>query len=402
VLYTPDVFEPLTATRWSEAKAREGIRSIVADVDGALRGPSLLWRADPWDGWQSTSPQKNLYVGASGVIWALDALRRRDVAETSLDLPTLATRSLELFRERPDFIKVVTPPEPRMSSFILGETGILLVAWQLTPSRTLETALLKRVQANVKSRADELFWGTPGTLHAAKAMHEATRDVRWKEAWKESADVLWSRRAEDGLWTQRLYGGREAVGLSASHGLAGNTAALRRGGSLLPAARRRALERDTNAILARTAIFEGKLANWPHRARPPLYVDKQVRLQWCSGGPGVIVSTSDFLDEELLLAGADLVWKAGPHDLDKGPGMCHGTAGNGYALLKTFARTGDEKWLQRARRFAMHALEQVQRLRERRGSGRYSLWTGDVGTALFAADCIAARSSYPVLDSWTW
>jgi Lanthionine synthetase C-like protein len=82
----------------------------------------------------------------------------------------------------------------------------------------------------------------------------------------------------------------------------------------------------------------------------------------------------------------------------KGAGICHGTAGNGYAFLKAFERTGDELWLERARRFAVHALCQV----ERRGQGRYSLWTGDVGTALFAADCLEGRADYPVLDSLYW
>jgi hypothetical protein len=43
----------------------------------------------------------------------------------------------------------------------------------------------------------------------------------------------------------------------------------------------------------------------------------------------------------------------------------------------------------------MHAFEQV----ERRGRGRYSLWTGDVGVALYAADCVDARATYPILDS---
>jgi Lanthionine synthetase C-like protein len=80
--------------------------------------------------------------------------------------------------------------------------------------------------------------------------------------------------------------------------------------------------------------------------------------------------------------------------MDKGPALCHGTAGTGYAFLKTFARTQDERWLERARRFAMHALRQV----ERRGHGRYSLWTGDVGVALFVADCIDVRADIPVFD----
>ena len=82
--------------------------------------------------------------------------------------------------------------------------------------------------------------------------------------------------------------------------------------------------------------------------------------------------------------------------MEKGPGICHGTAGNGYAFLKLFARIGDERWLARARRFAVHALEQV----ERRGRGRYSLWTGDPGVVLFAADCLESRSAYPVLETW--
>jgi lantibiotic modifying enzyme len=402
VLYTAEFFEPLTSTRWSEARAREGIGAIVADVGSGMRGPKLLWRADPWDGWNATSPMKNLYVGAAGVVWGLDALRRRGHAETKLDLPALATRTLELFRERPDFFKGVTPPEPRESGLMLGETGIVLVAWHLAPSRDLEDTLLERIRANIGSEADELFWGTPGTLHAALAMHEATGSDRWRKAWLESADALWARRGDDGLWVQRLYG-RETQGLSASHGHVGNALALLRGGKLLARDRRRTLIRDTNALLARTAIVEGKRANWPHRVRPELYYpDGLIRLQWCSGGPGIVVSTADFLDEELLLAGAELVWKAGPHGLEKAGCICHGTAGNGYALLKAFQRTGDERWLQRARRFAMHALEQVSRLRAERGRGRYSLWTGDVGVALFAADCIDARSAYPVLDSWTW
>jgi hypothetical protein len=401
VLYDAEFFEPLTETGWSEARARKGIREIVADTESALRGRKLLWRADKWDGWRATSPLKNLYVGAAGVLWALESLSRRGHADISLDLPRLALTTLELFRARPDYMKDMTPPEPRESGFMLGETGILLVASTLAPSRDLEDTLLERVRANVVNEADELFWGTPGTLFAARAMHEATKDARWGDAWRESAEVLWSRRGNDGLWVQQLYG-RETVGLSASHGLAGNVAALLRGGALLPAARRTTLMQDTNAILGRTAALEGEHANWPHRARGTLYPDGQVRLQWCSGGAGIIVSTADFLDEELLLAGAELVWGAGPHGLEKGPCICHGTAGNGYALLKTFARTGNERWLSRARRFATHALEQVPRLRAERGRGRYSLWTGDLGVALFAADCIDSSTSYPVLDSSGW
>ena len=70
-----------------QGAAREGIRAIVADVEAAYRGPRLLWKADSWDGWRATSPMKNLYVGAAGVIWGLDRLRARGYAQSSLELP---------------------------------------------------------------------------------------------------------------------------------------------------------------------------------------------------------------------------------------------------------------------------------------------------------------------------
>jgi len=73
--------------------------------------------------------------------------------------------------------------------------------------------------------------------------------------------------------------------------------------------------------------------------------------------------------------------------------------GTGYALLATFERTGDERWLERARRFGVHALAQSRRQHEARGRGRYSLFTGDLGVALYLAACLDARAGYPVLDA---
>jgi hypothetical protein len=43
-------------------------------------------------------------------------------------------------------------------------------------------------------------------------------------------------------------------------------------------------------------------------------------------------------------------------------------------------------------------LGQVERLRAMNARGRYSLWTGDVGTALFAAACLDEDARYPILD----
>jgi hypothetical protein len=63
------------------------------------------------------------------------------------------------------------------------------------------------------------------------------------------------------------------------------------------------------------------------------------------------------------------------------------------------AGRGGERGRERARRFAMHALAQTRRLRRERGRGRYSLFTGDLGVALFLASCLDARSAFPLLDA---
>ena len=72
----------------------------------------------------------------------------------------------------------------------------------------------------------------------------------------------------------------------------------------------------------------------------------------------------------------------------------------GVAFLAAFARTGNELWLERARRFAVHALAQVERTRGENGRGRYSLFTGDVGVALFASACLDGDARFPVLEGW--
>jgi predicted esterase len=82
----------------------------------------------------------------------------------------------------------------------------------------------------------------------------------------------------------------------------------------------------------------------------------------------------------------------------KGSNLCHGTGGNGLLFLKIYRRTGDEKWLHRARAFAMHGIEQYQRLKATHGQGWYTLWTGDLGFAVYLWNCITTESGFPTMD----
>ena len=100
--------------------------------------------------------------------------------------------------------------------------------------------------------------------------------------------------------------------------------------------------------------------------------------------------------ETLLVEAGEFTWAAGP--LRKGPNLCHGTGGNGYAFLKLYRRTGDDRWLDRAKAFAMTAIAQCRERRVQCGQGRYSLWTGDVGLAVYLWDCLTAVPRFPTID----
>jgi hypothetical protein len=368
VLYDPSAFEPLTDEPWDETRARDGIAAIVSDADAAF-DPDELWPAHEWDGYKAALPLKNLYVGAAGMIFALDALRRAGLAETALDLRAAVTRALERWRTEPDYMDGEIVPEPAAAGLLTGEAGILLVACRL--GLDYEDDLRSLIRANLANEAEDLMWGTPGTLVAAAAMG-------WDDLARESAAALASRRDADGLWTQRLWG-TSFRGVGTIHGLAGNVLALLQ----VDDPRNEALRTESAAALARAATQEDGLANW----------SSEGKLQWCAGAPGVVSAARGYLDEQLLLAGAELVWRSGPPGEEKGHGICHGTSGNGFALLAGFERTQDELWLDRARRFAVHALAQAARMRP-----RYSLFSGGAGTALFAAACLEADARYPVFE----
>jgi hypothetical protein len=387
--------EPLAGGEWSEPVALDAIAAICADAEAAF-DPETLWPAHPLDeeGGELPSPV-GIYLGACGVIWALDALARAGVATLTRSWAAAAAALPDRYLAQPD-VPELTDGRP-VPSLLAGESGVLLVAHRLAPAPEHVERMLACVRANATNPTRELMWGSPGTALAAQLMLEMSGDERLADAWRESADWIWDEW-QDGLWLQEMYGTRRRY-IGPGHGFAGNVHVLTRG-DLLDAARRDELERRSLETLRRFVVRDAELAQW-QPTDDPASVSATTRTQWCHGAPGIVTSFAPIAREnaeltELLVAGGELTWRAGP--LAKGPGLCHGTGGNGYAFLKLYDRTGDERWLARARAFAMHAAHQVERARAAHGRGRYSLWTGDVGAALFLASCIRADPAVPVLD----
>jgi hypothetical protein len=396
LLFDPPSHEQLTERPWDDDRPRAAIRAIVAEAESSF-DEQALWPAHPVDLVDGPLPRvASLYLGAAGVIWALHELERTGDADLQRDWAPVAVSLAERYPAQPDFQDLVDGPVP---SLLMGESGILLVAHTLAPASWQEERLLETVRANAANPTLELMWGSPGTMVAAQVMAGRTGAEEWVEAWRESADLLLAQwRGE--VWEQDLYGSRVRH-LGPAHGFAGNVLALAHG-TLLDAGRRTELEERATATVATYAQRADGLCQWPPVvAEPRRDKPRAIRTQWCHGAPGIVASLASLAprDEQLtdlLVAGGELTWRAGP--LKKGAGLCHGTAGNGYAFLKLFERTGDELWLERARRFAMHALEQVEQARAEHGRGRHSLWTGDAGAALYLQSCLAASTAFPGLD----
>ena len=133
MLYEPTRFDALIDEPWVPARVEDAIAAIVADADAAF-DPTALWPAHEWDAREKPLPLSGLYVGAAGVIWALDELQERGHAESSRDLAAAVVRAVELERATPDFS---ADEHYRPGALISGETGALLVASRLTADAAL-------------------------------------------------------------------------------------------------------------------------------------------------------------------------------------------------------------------------------------------------------------------------
>ncbi|MGB8683395.1 MAG: LanC-like protein [Candidatus Binatus sp.] len=407
-LYETERHERLIETEWNEDRARDAIDRIVTDTNRSFSSEHL-WPIHPVDrsAERPTDSLKYLYHGAAGVIWALGYLNETGAAAVKRDyLPTV--RQL-IARVRVDLEKYPVVRKymgAEVASYMLGEAGILLLQWKLAPSDDVAQQLYSHCEATIGDQRG-LAWGSAGTMLAALFMYERIDDARWRELFLRSFQPLWdqwkySDEARCHLWTSSLYGVTE-MRMGAIHGFAANAYVMIRGRHWFEPNLADEMLRRIHETVHATALIEGSRANWPNNVglttRPaPL----AIVVQHCNGAPGIVNCLAEFPNDArwpidtLLLRADDLIWEAGPPV--KFPSLCHGAAGSGYAFLKLYVRTGDGRWLDRARRFAMHAIDQCDSAVKKYGQRKFSLWTGDLGLAIYLWDCIGGTAKFPTLD----
>lgn len=134
--------------------------------------------------------------------------------------------------------------------------------------------------------------------------------------------------------------------------------------------------------------------------------DRQSLVHWCHGAAGVIfmvaraytLCNNDLRRSRYLKVCkelAEVVWRRGL--LHKGPGICHGIGGGGMVHLMMYRLTREQKYLQRAKKFADFLFTQQFRFESDTPDNPLSLFEGWAGTVCFMADILApARASFPL------
>lgn len=387
MLFEADRHQKLKNIKWSEKIALETIRDIYQRTINDFN-PETFWPTHQDESSENPS-NKCIYFGAAGTIWALDKIASFLDEELPLDRRSIIKDIHKKYLESPD-TQSVAP------AYFIGESGILFVEYLFNPSQGIEDNLFEMIKGNIKNPTLEFLWGSPGTMIIAGYIYERTKKQKWRDLFQTNVDYLLSKLHLDDtgrfkIWTQDLYGSKKEL-VGAGHGFIGNFISILKNIETIDQSSEE-IYKIIEMTLLNLHIEKSNLVNWPVTAKGSYH--KGILVQWCHGATGVITSLTDYPTnneklEEVLVKAGNLIWEAGP--LNKEISICHGTDGNGFAFLELYKRTHDQIWLDRARSFAMQAIEQR--------NGRYSLYTGEPGLALYLMNCITKESGLPLLDKF--
>lgn len=386
---------------WNEEAARVAIRNIL--THSITKYLDLgYWPAHPLDDEKSEKKSfDDIYMGDSGNIWGLKQLSEK--YDLSFDASSSIKKSLD------KMIAGYNEESTTRSSYLFGELGTRLAKFKISEDN-IDYLEIKKIinEEKVENSYNELCLGTPGMLLAALDLYQFSGNDEDAQLCHEIKDIVVQNFVETEKyphkhWTQTFKKhDLETKFFGFIHGFVGNVYALYKFSQVFPEGILiEQYKKELEKQLELRKVEKDDLLNWSpwmdeHR--------KYCLLHLCHGAPGVLLGALKIFEDknvndrtlELLERGAGLIWEAGT--LNKGANICHGTGGNGMALLRMYEFTGDEKWLERARKMAMKCIEQVQDHFQEYGDYRYSLWTGDIGTAYFLDACINKVSMLPFME----
>jgi Lanthionine synthetase C-like protein len=312
MLFEPDRHQAFSPDRWDEQFVRATINRIAADTIRDFSA-TTLWPTHPDDAPPSATFY-NLYIGAAGVIWALEYLSRRGAID---GVPSYGPIILDLIA--PNRARFARARELGVGGLLSGDTGILLTAARLNGIMVVIEQIGEAIDRNADNPCREFMYGAPGTAVASLAMWRETGDAIWAERFRRDTRRLWSQLkpcvdTDCLIWEQDLLG-QVASHLGAVHGFAGNLLPAIQGWSLLSTREQRDWSACIERTLRGTAIREGKLVNWPQSQGKHRSGRTAMLVQHCHGAPGIVNALAYFPDsriDDLLIAAGELTWHPAP------------------------------------------------------------------------------------------
>ena len=307
---------------------------------------------------------------------------------------------------RVDALRLTGAPQP---GYLLGEGGALLLHWTLAPSEAVAAALAADIEAAIGHPSLGFAWGGAGAMKAALVMYERTGEGRWLDLVARHAGGLCGKPGSlrrDGrllavdprsLWRGRTAAGRPSwLRRDRRRALAGASHLLsagryRRGGTPPP----------DRPDPGRDRPMRGRprqLADVRRRHRRPLRrAPHPSALHGCAGHdqrPGGAARRS-----------RDRRPVPGRRRADLGGGAGRQAARPLPRRPRRRLRLPETVRPHRRRGLA-HPRPRLRRPRRRPGGPRQgrtrpapcSVWTGDLGLALYLADCITGASAFPMQD----
>ena len=191
---------PLRPRAWNADQVRLAINDIVSDALAHF-DQERFWPAHPLEDGLPDG-DTSFYVGATGVIWALEYLRRAGATQAHIDFRPVLQHLIDVNKAqfaRRDYAE--------HGSFLFGDMGTALLAMRLALTPGIADVIDARARANMSLPVRELMWGMPGSMLACVHMAGMTAERRWQDLFQLQAKRLLDELegTEYGpLWTQDL------------------------------------------------------------------------------------------------------------------------------------------------------------------------------------------------------
>ncbi|XP_057654525.1 lanC-like protein 3 homolog [Diorhabda carinulata] len=355
---------------------------------------------------------EGIYLGTAGIAYMFYHLS---------NIPSLSSKKSLFLNQaimylKPALVVAGCNKTEDVASFMLGSAGIYAVAaavyksiGELRQSNHFiqlyyDSAKIVKKENFLSHGSDELFVGRTGYILGALWISAETNTPLRKKEIYEICDVIVKSGKE---YSERcnchcplMYSYYQVEYLGAAHGLCSILQVLLTVPGYMDSHPNEA--RDIKNSIDFLLSVQDQEGNFPSATDEIGYTSELVH--WCHGAPGMIFlmakaylvfKESKYLDACVIMGG--LIWEKGL--LKKGPGICHGVAGNGYVFLILYRLTQEPKYLHRALEFYNFMWSGDFQSGSRTPDYPYSLYEGLAGTTCFMADLTCPlQAKFPFYD----